>query len=93
MEPLLPQTEHKTKEFLKVVYDSLDKLEKKASKMLAKDSGIEADYTVLVPGAEEREPLTVEVYSDKKKWSPGHEPCCGEKLFNLKKFRLVSVVP
>ncbi len=93
MDPFLPKTDEAVERSLKVIYESLEKLEEKASEQLASDPGNDTDYTVLVPAAEDREPLTIEVYSERKEWPPDYKPCCGEKLFNLKKFRLVAVAP
>jgi len=93
MEPLLPKTKEEMEKTLKAVYESLEKLEMKANEQLASDSGNDIDYTVLIPAVEEREPITMEYYSERKKFQTGYKPCCGDKLFNLKKFRLVTVAP
>ncbi len=93
LEPFVPKTEEEMEKALKEVYKSLEDLEKKAAERLEGVSGTDADYTVLVPTAEDREPLTIEIYSERKKWPPYYKPCCGEKLFNIKKFRLVTVAP
>jgi hypothetical protein len=93
MEPLLPGTEKELQKTLKVVYESIDKLEKRAGEALLSTSEPDTDYVVLVPALERREPLTVEIASERKKWPAGYSPCCGDRLFNIKKFRLVTVAP
>ena len=93
LESLLRKSGEETEKTLQKVFESLEKLEEKATERLESDSGTDADYTVLVPAAEDREPMTIEVYSGRKEWPPDYKPCCGNKLFNLKKFRLVTVAP
>jgi hypothetical protein len=93
IEPLLPRAEKDLEKDLKSVYESIDKLEKRAGEALLSASELDTDYVVLVPASERREPLTVEIASERKKWPPGYSPCCGDRLFNIKTFTLITVTP
>jgi hypothetical protein len=93
LHPLRPLGEEDQEKTLKEVFGSLEKLEEQANERMGSESGVDADYTVFVPAAEDREPLTIELYSERKEFPPGYKPCCGDKIFSLKTFRLVSVAP
>lgn len=93
LEPLLSKDQSEAESELRRVYEALQVLKEKAEGQLSTASESAADYTVLLPSSTRRDPLIIEVYSEEKKWPPDYKPCCGDKLYNLKKFELLAVAP
>jgi hypothetical protein len=78
---------------LRTLFNSLEAFGEDSERLWKDETRDEDTSLVIVPFPGDHEPVTLRVVSVRNEYPPDHNICCGERLYSLETFRIITAFP